>query len=149
MDSLSIQEKAQGIIKSVADDLKYMVYESSILVKGEQSKLVIKIDRLEGISHNDCAVFTRELARQLDNTKLFPNYSMEVSSPGLSRKLRTIDEFVRFKGSLAKVIFESEGETEVIKGIINNIIDTKIEFQSDIDNIIIDFKNIKKANLEY
>jgi ribosome maturation factor RimP len=149
MDSLLVQDKAQEIIRRVADDLKYLIYESGILVKGEQSKVVIKIDRVDGITHKDCVVFTKELSRQLDESKLFPNYSMEVSSPGLSRKIRTIDEFIRFKGSLAKVVFESGEETKVIKGIINNIIDTKIEFQSDNSNIIIDFQNIKKANLEY
>jgi ribosome maturation factor RimP len=74
---------------------------------------------------------------------------MEISSPGLSRKLRSIDEFIRFKGSPVKVIFESEGESKVIKGIINNIIDTDIELKSDNKEIIIDYKTIRKANLEY
>jgi ribosome maturation factor RimP len=149
MDFLSTQDIIEKIIRSTAADLKYLIYESSILLKGEQSNIVIKIDHTKGISHNDCAIFTRELTKRLDDQKVLPNYSMEISSPGLSRKLRSIEEFIRFTGSPAKIIFESEGKTNVVKGIINNIIDTKIELKSDNNEIIIDFEKIKKANLEY
>ena len=73
----------------------------------------------------------RKITKKLNSSNILPNYSIEISSPGLLRKVRNIDEFFRFKGSLVKVIFESEGELKVFKGIINNIIDTKIELKSD------------------
>lgn len=149
MDFTGSKETIEKIIQDAAADLGYMIYESSVLLKGEQSKLVIKIDSPGGISHKDCSIFNKEMIKRLDNEKILPNYSMEISSPGLSRKLRSIDEFIRFKGSPVKVIFESEGESKVIKGIINNIIDTDIELKSDNKEIIIDYKTIRKANLEY
>jgi ribosome maturation factor RimP len=149
MDFSGTHDIIENIIQNTAADLDYLIYEFSILMKGEHSQLIIKIDHPKGISHNDCAIFTRELIKRLDEQKILPNYSMEISSPGLSRKLRSIDEFIRFIGSPAKVILESQGKTNVVKGIINNIIDTKIELKSDNNEIIIDFKNIRKANLEY
>jgi ribosome maturation factor RimP len=149
MDFSGTQDIIEKIIQDTAADLDYLIYESSILMKGVHSQLIIKIDHSKGISHNDCAIFTRELTKRLDEQNILPNYSMEISSPGLSRKLRSIDEFIRFIGSPVKIIFESEGKTNVVKGIINNIIDTKIELKSDNNEIIIDFENIKKANLEY
>ena len=149
MDFSGTHDIIENIIQDTAADLDYLIYESSILMKGEHSQLIIKIDHPKGISHNDCAIFTRELTKRLDEQNILPNYSMEISSPGLSRKLRSIDEFIRFIGSPAKVILESEGKTNVVKGIINNIIDTKIELKSDNNEIIIDFGKIKKANLEY
>ena len=149
MDFTGSRETIEKIIQDAAADLGYMIYESSVLLKGEQSKLVIKIDSPGGISHKDCSIFNKEMIKRLDNEKILPNYSMEISSPGISRKLRSIDEFIRFKGSPVKVIFESEGESKVIKGIINNIIDTDIELKSDNKEIIIDYKTIRKANLEY
>jgi ribosome maturation factor RimP len=149
MDFSATQDIIEKTIRDTSDGLGYLIYESSILMKGEHSQLIIKIDHPKGISHNDCVIFTRELTKRLDIQNILPNYSMEISSPGLSRKLRSIDEFIRFIGSPAKVIFESEGKTNVIKGIINNIIDTKIELKSDNKETIIDFENIKKANLEY
>ncbi|MBN2401540.1 MAG: ribosome maturation factor [Spirochaetes bacterium] len=149
MNFSGTQDIIETIIRDTAAELGYLIYESSVLIKGELSQLIIKIDHPEGISHNDCAVFTKEMTKRLDSQNIFPNYSMEISSPGLSRKVRTIDEFIRFIGSPVKVIYESEGKTNVVKGIINNIIDTKIELKSDNNAIIIDFENIKKANLEY
>jgi len=149
MDFTGSRETIEKIIQDAAADLGYMIYESSVLLKGEQSKLVIKIDSPGSISHKDCSIFNKEMIKRLDNEKILPNYSMEISSPGISRKLRSIDEFIRFKGSPVKVIFESEGESKVIKGIINNIIDTDIELKSDNKEIIIDYKTIRKANLEY
>lgn len=149
MDFTGSKETIEKIIQDAAADLGYMIYESSVLLKGEQSKLVIKIDSPGGISHKDCSIFNKEMIKRLDSEKILPNYSMEISSPGLSRKLRSIDEFIRFKGSPVKVIFESEGESKVIKGIINNIIDTDIELKSDNKEIIIGYKTIRKANLEY
>jgi ribosome maturation factor RimP len=149
MDFSGTQDIIDKIIRDTSSDLGYLIYESSILVKGEHSQLIIKIDHPKGISHNDCAIFTKELTKRLDSQNILPNYSMEISSPGLKRKLRNIDEFIRFIGSPAKVIFESEGKTNVVKGIINNIIDTKIELKSDNDEIIINFEKIKRANLEY
>jgi len=149
MDFINPQDIIDKIIQSTARDLNYLIYESSILLKGEHSKIVIKIDHPKGISTNDCAIFTRELTNRLDTQKVLPNYAMEISSPGLSRKLRSMEEYVRFIGSPVKIVYESEGKTDVIKGIINNIIDTKIELKSDNNEIIIDFDKIKKANLEY
>jgi ribosome maturation factor RimP len=143
------QENIDKIIQDTARDLNYLIYESSVLYKGEQSKIYVKIDHPRGISINDCTVFTRELTKRLDIKKPVPNYSLEISSPGLKRKLRSIEEFIRFIGSPAKIIYTSEDGIKVIKGIINNIIDTKVELKSDNKEFIIEFEKITKANLEY
>ncbi len=149
MDLLSKQDILDKIIRSTAADLNYLIYESSVLLKGEHSKIVVKIDHPKGISTDDCAIFTRELTKRLDGQKVLPNYSMEISSPGLTRKLHSMEEFIRFLGSPVKIVYESEGKINVAKGIINNIIDTEIELKSDNNEIFIDFRKIKKANLEY
>ncbi|MFH0975333.1 MAG: hypothetical protein V1874_06085 [Spirochaetota bacterium] len=149
MESKFNPENIDKIVRDTARDLNYIIYESSVLYRGEQSKIYVKIDHPEGISVKDCTVYTKELTKRLDIEKVLPNYSLEVSSPGLKRKLRSIEEFIRFIGSPAKLIYSSEDGTKVIKGIINNIIDTKVELKSDNKEYIIDFEKITKANLEY
>ena len=149
MDFSGTREIIEQIISTVAADLGYMIYESSLLLKGSDSRFIIKIDRVEGISHHDCELFSRELIRRLENEDIVANYSLEVSSPGLTRKLQSLDDFIRFKGSFVKIVYNDNNETKVIKGTINNIIDTKIRLKSDNNEIVLDFKNIKKANLEY
>lgn len=145
---ISDNEKLEKLIQKVAADLNYMIYESAILLKGENSKFYIKIDHLNGISHKDCEIFSNELTNRLDKEEILTNYTLEISSPGLQRKLRNINEFTRFTGSKAKVVFEQDGKRTVLKGIINNVIDTTVELKSDKEEVRLDINNIVKANLE-
>lgn len=148
MDSLSVQEAIEKTIKSTAEDLEYLIYEFSIYLKRGRSIITVKIDHLNGISHTDCGNFSRELNSRLIKENILPDYSLEISSPGVNRKVRSIEEFIRFTGKPVKVVFEGEEGRRSIKGAIKNVIDTIIELKSDKGDIKIDFKNIVKANLE-
>ncbi len=149
MTGNATEEKITETIMEVAADLDYIIYESSAYLKGERSQIIVKIDRLKGISHSDCEIFSKALNSRLDEEGLLPNYSIEISSPGLSRKIRSIEEFERFIGSPVKVIFEVEGKRSIFKGLINNVIDTIIELKSDDEEIRINYEDVVKANLEY
>jgi ribosome maturation factor RimP len=61
--------------------------------------------QLSGITHEDCAGFSRDFGVLLDVEDLVPGaeYTLEASSPGLDRKLTKAEEFQRFAGSLVKV----------------------------------------------
>jgi ribosome maturation factor RimP len=65
----------------------------------------LKIEQLSGVTHEDCAAFSRDFGVLLDVEELVPGaeYTLEASSPGLDRKLHTAEEFQRFIGCLAKV----------------------------------------------
>jgi ribosome maturation factor RimP len=61
-------------------------------------------DPLAGVTHGDCANFSREFGTILDVEDAMPgSYTLEVSSPGLDRKLTKAAEFERFVGSRMKV----------------------------------------------
>jgi ribosome maturation factor RimP len=62
-------------------------------------------DQLSGITHEDCAEFSRDFGVLLDVEELVSGdeYTLEASSPGLDRKLTRQEEFQRFAGSLVKV----------------------------------------------
>ena len=62
-------------------------------------------EQLSGITHEDCAEFSRDFGVLLDVEELVPGgeYTLEASSPGLDRKLTRQEDFQRFKGSLVKV----------------------------------------------
>ena len=63
------------------------------------------VDQLAGVTHEDCAAFSRDFGTVLDVEDLIPGgeYTLEVSSPGLDRKLKGEEDFRRFAGLLAKV----------------------------------------------
>lgn len=70
------------------------------LVEGKLS-----VDQLSGVTHEDCAAFSRDFGTLLDVEDLVPGgeYTLEASSPGLDRKLTRPEDFNRFVGCLVKV----------------------------------------------
>jgi ribosome maturation factor RimP len=65
----------------------------------------VPAELLSGVTHEDCATFARDFGTVLDVEDLIPGaeYTLEVSSPGLERKLLKPADYERFRGSLAKV----------------------------------------------
>lgn len=77
-------------------------------VEGLPERLIegtLSPEQLSGITHEDCAGFSRDFGVLLDVEDLVPGaeYTLEASSPGLDRKLTKPEEFQRFAGSLVKV----------------------------------------------
>lgn len=65
----------------------------------------VPVEMLSGVTHEDCAAFAHDFGMVLDVEDLIPGseYTLEVSSPGLDRKLSKAEEFGRFQGSVVKV----------------------------------------------
>jgi len=90
--------------------------------KGLPERLVegrLSVERLSGITHEDCEAFSRDFGVLLDVEDLIPGaeYTLEASSPGLDRKLSKPEEFQRFVGSLVKIqTFEPIGNNRHWQG---------------------------------
>lgn len=65
----------------------------------------LSIEQLSGVTHEDCAAFSRDFGTLLDVEGLVPGaeYTLEASSPGLDRKLSRGEDYRRFVGCLVKV----------------------------------------------
>jgi ribosome maturation factor RimP len=65
----------------------------------------VPVEMLSFVTHEDCASFARDFGTVLDVEDSIPGaeYTLEVSSPGLERKLLKPSDYERFRGSLAKV----------------------------------------------
>lgn len=65
----------------------------------------LSVEQLSGVTHEDCASFSRDFGVLLDVEDLVSGtgYTLEASSPGLDRKLTRPEDFVRFAGCLVKV----------------------------------------------
>ncbi|MEO6911148.1 MAG: ribosome maturation factor RimP [Edaphobacter sp.] len=65
----------------------------------------VPVEMLSGVTHEDCATFAQDFGTVLDVEDLIPGaeYTLEVSSPGLERKLSSAADFTRFQGNLVKI----------------------------------------------
>ena len=74
--------------------------------KGTPRRLTIRIfiDKPNGISHADCQLISTQVGTILDVEEVVPgSYTLEVSSPGLDRKLVKAEDFERFRGKKARL----------------------------------------------
>jgi ribosome maturation factor RimP len=73
---------------------------------GKARMLRIFLDKPGGVTHEDCEVVSREVSTILDVEDVVPgsSYTLEVSSPGLDRRLTRAADFQRFVGSRVKVM---------------------------------------------
>ena len=123
----------------------------------------ISVDQLAGIKVEDCQVFSEDFGTVLDVEELVPGaeYTLEVSSPGLDRKLRGHDDYARFAGSLAKLrTMEPIHGNSHWQGRITNVTDETLDLDLSTvskrknkvekvagEKVTIAFSNILKANL--
>jgi ribosome maturation factor RimP len=82
------------------------VVEVDLRGGGKARTLRITIDKPEGVTHEDCANVSREVSTILDVEDAVPggSYTLEVSSPGLDRKLIGERDYARFVGSRIKLM---------------------------------------------
>jgi ribosome maturation factor RimP len=97
----AIAAEAAGDGKTAGDAIKDLPER---LVK-EVREGTLSLEQLSGITHEDCAAFSRDFGVLLDVEDLVPGaeYTLEASSPGLDRKLVRPEDYQRFAGSLVKV----------------------------------------------
>jgi len=118
--------------------------------EGVGKVLRLFIDKTDGVTVEDCANISRELSTLMDvNETIEEKYVLEVSSPGLRRPLKKIDDFKKFKGKLVLIKTKEPIENrKVFKGYLKDTNDEGIEM--DIDGLLysLSFQQIHKANLE-
>src|SRR5512140_625102 len=93
------------IVERVAASQGLEVVEVELRGGGKARMLRIFIDKPSGVTHEDCANVSREVSTILDVEDAVGNgpYVLEVSSPGLDRKLFRPTDFERFQGSRVKL----------------------------------------------
>lgn len=105
-------ERIREIAARVAGGHGLDIDEVVIRREGKQQILRVILDRPgpaatpeESVSISDCERVSQELSTILDVEDLLPDtYTLEVSSPGLDRPLKNIEDYRRFSGRLAKIV---------------------------------------------
>ena len=98
-------DKVQAIVERVAASQGLELVEVELRGGGKARMLRIFIDKPQGVTHEDCANLSREVSTILDVEDAVGSgpYVLEVSSPGLDRKLFRAADFERFQGSRVKL----------------------------------------------
>jgi ribosome maturation factor RimP len=99
-----IGEELAVLLEPTVERLGYELADLEVRLGGKGGLIRLFIDREEGISLEDCEKVSRAVSALLDVEDPVPgNYNLEVSSPGLDRKLTKIAHFQRFIGETVQV----------------------------------------------
>lgn len=149
MNNNALIEKIETLVKPIADELNYEIYHIEFVKENNEFYLRIYIDKEEGISLTDCEALSRRVSDVLDvEDPIDKAYYLEVSSPGLNRRLFTDEHFKKFVGRevLVKLNGNIEGKKN-IKGLLKEVTEEKIIVEDE-KAITIPKSKIKAANLE-
>jgi ribosome maturation factor RimP len=153
MDLEKIREAAERVARS--EGLEIFDVEWKI---GKQRLLRVYIDRLPGpanpgnlgVSHQDCQRVSEQLSVIIDVEDLVPGpaYILEVSSPGLDRKLIKPADYERFAGRLAKVwLAEAVENKNYFEGRLAGYSDGVVKLNVRDRELLLPYAGIRKANL--
>jgi ribosome maturation factor RimP len=121
-------------------------------LKGGNSNQLLRvfIDKPGGVSHADCALVSEQLSAMLDVEDIFPGrYVLEVSSPGLDRKLTRPSDYTYFVGRRARVVLkEATDEQRVLEGRLAGFENGRVRLDLGERGVQdLDLNNIRKAQL--
>jgi ribosome maturation factor RimP len=155
-------DRVREVAERVAASSGLEVVEVELRGGGKARMLRIVIDKPSGVTHEDCANVSREVGTILDVEDSMPggSYLLEVSSPGLDRKLLRPTDYERFAGSLVKLSTRQpvngnrhfEGRLESFREgkLTLDLSTAKKKFrpaEGTPQRLEIEFANVEKANL--
>lgn len=156
----TLLEQLTAIIDPILQGFGLELVELEYKHEGRDWFLRIFIDKPEGVTLDDCAEVSREVGAVLEVEDLIRTaYRLEVSSPGLDRPLKKLEDYRRFAGRLVKVkTFESLDPDQrgharkTFSGILLGVEEdrVRIEQQDKKGGIVeIPFAGIAKGHLEF
>lgn len=144
-------EKIEAIVAPILGERLLELVEIEFRPSGKRWLLRVFIDKEGGVTIQDCEYVSRELSRILDVDDIIEHaFTLEVSSPGLTRALKKREDFVRSRGRKCRVVTRQEvgGKREFV-GTIVDVTDEEVVVQEKIGVFTIPICAIKKAHLEF
>ena len=97
-------EELAATLEPTVERLGYELIDLELRLAGQDGLIRLYIDNADGIGLDDCEKVSRAVSALLDVEDPVPgNYNLEVSSPGLDRKLTKSKHFQRFIGHMVNV----------------------------------------------
>jgi len=147
---LDIIERVKELLIPILEEKELKLVDIKFIKEGKPV-LRIYIYNPEGTSIENCEFVSRRIGTILDVEDLIPySYILEVSSPGLDRKLKNKEEYEIFKGRDVK-IFTNEpiNEKSFFKGKLLGLENEDVKIEEDNKEIKIPLEKINKAQLDF
>lgn len=112
----------EELVRPITDETDLELVECQVSRTPRKQTFRIFIDRDGGLPIEACAEVSSRLARLLDASPMLRGaYEIEVSSPGMNRRVWTLDHFRRFAGEQVRVDFRPGADPLLLVGEIGPV----------------------------
>lgn len=124
---------AAEIAEPVAKSFGCYLYDVEFVKEGGLYFLRIFADRDGGIDLDTCEMISRKISEELDKKDpIKQNYYLEVASPGIERKLKTEEHFLRYIGECIDIgLYKAQNNSKQIKAVLRGFSDGIISYETD------------------
>ena len=135
-------------ITSYLDEMELELADLEYVSEGGYNYLRIYIEKVDGItSIEDCVNFSEKVDPLIEDF-IKDKFFLEVSTPGIERRLRKEKDFLRFKGKKVRLALKSKvNDKKVLMGDLLDYINDEVIINIEGAKINIPIEKVKKANL--
>ena len=151
MSDSNIEEKTTKLAEPVVESHGMELVDVEFRREPTGWVLRLFVDKEGGVNLDDCSLVSREVGKVIEVEELIErHYNLEVSSPGLTRRIKKLTDFDRFKGKFIKIkCYEAVHGGKKIVGKLLGVDGDDVVLERDAKELKIAYKNIAKANLEF
>lgn len=151
MKKQDIEKRTEELVQDIIDSGGYELWDVEYVKEGSDYYLRVYADKEGGIMIDDCVTISRALEAKLDAEDFIEEaYILEVSSPGLTRKLKKDKDYDRSIGKLVFVkLYKAEQGAKEFVGRLKEVDDKLLKLDIEGDEVVLDRNNISSARLEY
>ncbi len=146
MEYLDTENSLFKELKPVINGLGYDIVEFHTRLKEGNLNLSLRIYKPDGVTIDDCTLVHRTIYPRIEIMEEIRDITLEISSPGTSRKIKSLDEFSIFTGRAVSIL--TIDDTEWIHGTIQTAENETLTVKTKEDTVSIKYSDIKKAKLE-
>jgi ribosome maturation factor RimP len=143
------EDKLREMLAPTVEALGFELWGVEYLSQGRHSTLRLYIEAEAGVQVDDCARVSDQVGAVLDvEEPIGGEYTLEVSSPGMDRRLFTLDQCAAYSGEPVEVRLRRpfEGRRRV-SGVLRGVEDGDIVVYADEHEYLLPFGDIEKARL--
>jgi len=147
---MKVEDKVKELLLPILEERDFKLVDIEF-VPSKRPILRIYIYNPEGTSIDDCEWVSKRIGALLDVEDLIDKaYVLEVSSPGLDRKFKNVEEYDIFKGR--DVVIKTKepiNDKKVFKGKLLGLEDEKVKIKEKEETIEIPLENIIQTKLDF
>ncbi len=130
---VEVRKEVHQLARPLCEEEGLELVDVELVFQGRRMTIRILLDKPGGITVGDCSRFSRRLADIIDMNQSVPgSYMLEVSSPGLSRPLPTLESVGRFMGKRATVtLHDARDGRRNFEGILLEPVQGRVGLRED------------------